>query len=153
MKISKPQREVLSSTAPITLFLAGVGSGKSHIAGIVSIDYIDKYPEVKGFIGANTHLQLSQSTLTRIFQVWASLGVYEYNDKTGTGHYVVDKKPPKHFHVIDSSFREYYGIISFINGCSVFIGSMENAKAHDGKEFGWGILDETKDTRDRKSVV
>jgi len=155
MKISKPQREVLSSTAPITLFLAGVGSGKSHIAGIVSIKYIKENPEVKGFIGANTHLQLSQSTLTRIFQVWASLGVYEYNDKTGTGHYVVDKKPPKHFHVIDSSFREYYGIISFINGCSVFIGSMENAKAHDGKEFGWGILDETKDTResDVKEVI
>jgi len=25
---------------------------------------------------------------------------------------------------------------------------MDNAKAHEGKEFGWAVLDETKDTEE-----
>lgn len=155
MRISQPQHEVISSASEITLFLAGVGSGKSHIAGLISYMFIQKYPGCKGFIGANTHLQLSQSTLTRIRAVWQQLGVVEYNDKTKQGHYVVDKKPPASFTILDNTLRDYYGTISFSNGCIVFIGSMENARAHDGKEFSWAILDETKDTResDVKEII
>ena len=37
----------------------------------------------------------------------------------------------------------------------IYQGSLENAKSHEGKEFAWAILDETKDTReeDVKEII
>jgi hypothetical protein len=154
MQISEPQHSILCSDSDISLFLAGQGSGKSHIGGLLAYRFISEFPQVRGFIGANTHTQLTQSTLIRIFEVWKSIGILEFNEKTGIGIYVVDKQPPKKWG-LDISLRDYYSTIVFKNGAVIFIGSLENAKAHDGKEFGWAILDEVKDTRERdiKEVI
>ena len=128
-KISEPQRAILKSTASLNLFLAGVGSGKTHVGGIISYRFIRKYPKCRGFIGANTYLQLTQSTLFRIREYWKSIGVTEY-DKTSNpyGLYVVNKKPPAHFDTKGHNFDDYYGIISFVNGCVVFTGSLDHAE-------------------------
>ena len=154
--ISEPQRAILKSTKAMNLFLGGVGSGKTYLLGIKTYQLIKKFPEVRGFIGANTAMQLTQSTLFRIREYWKSIGIIEY-DKEGAplGHYVVGKKPPAHFSVKTHNFDSYYNIISFINGCVVFIGSLENSAAHSGKEMGWAVLDETWDTReeDVKEII
>lgn len=154
--ISEPQKAILKSTASLNLFLAGVGSGKTFIGGLISYRFIRQFPQCRGFIGANTYLQLTQSTLFRIREYWKSIGVTEY-DKTSNpnGLYVVNKKPPDHFNTTGHNFDEYYGIISFINGCVVFTGSLDHAIAHYGKEFSWSILDETKDSdeTDVKEVI
>jgi hypothetical protein len=147
---------MLKSKSNINLLLLGVGSGKTHFIGIKSYQFIKKFPSVRGFIGANTYLQLQQSTLFRIREYWKSIGVIEY-DKISrpSGQYVVSKKPPSHFNTENHNFDEYYGIISFINGAVIFIGSMDNAVAHEGKEFGYAFLDETKDTdeSDVKEII
>lgn len=145
---SKPQYDIIASDAQVNLFLAGQGAGKSHTGGIISYFFISNYPSCWGFIGANTDMQLSDSTLDRIFKVWKLFGLDEYDDKAKSGHYIVDKRPPSHFKTDGHNFRNYRNKISFANGCVVFIGSLENYKAHDGKEFAWAILDETKDTRE-----
>lgn len=145
--VSKPQIKILNSVKHINLFLAGVGSGKTHLGGIKSYQFIKKYPEVRGFIAANTYLQLTQSTLFRIREYWKGIGVKEYDKNTNpNGQYVVNKKPPSEFKTENHNFDDYYGIISFRNGCVVFTGSMDRAEVHSGKEFGWAILDEVKDT-------
>lgn len=154
--VSAPQKAILRSTKSLNLFLAGVGSGKTFIGGILSYRLIKKYPKVRGFIGANTYLQLTQSTLFRIREYWKSIGVVEYDKNINPhGLYVINKKPPSHFNTENHNFDEYYGIISFINGCVVFTGSLDHAIAHYGKEFGWAILDETKDSdeTDIKEVI
>ena len=154
--VSRPQARILESTQPVSLFLGGVGSGKTHLLGIKTYQLISKFPRVRGFIGANTYLQLQQSTLFRIREYWKSIGIVEY-DKVSRpqGQYVVSKKPPPHFSIEGHNFDEYYSIVSFINGGVIFIGSLDNAKAHDGKEFGWAVLDETKDTdeSDVKEII
>lgn len=145
--VSHPQIRILNSVKHINLFLAGVGSGKTHLGGIKSYQFIKKYPLVRGFIAANTYLQLTQSTLFRMREYWKSVGVNEYNKETNpSGQYVVNKKPPANFKTDNHNFDDYYGIISFKNGCVIFTGSMDRAEAHSGKEFGWAILDEVKDT-------
>lgn len=149
IRFSKPQEFVITSTQSILLFLAGVGSGKTFIIGFLSGYFIKYYPKVAGFIGANTYMQLSQSTLLRVYKVWEDIyGWVEGED------YVVNKKPPKLF---DRWFTmtDYRSTISFKSGALVFIGSLDNAKAHDGKEFGWAFLDETKDSRedDVKDII
>ena len=149
-KLSAPQEYVLTSTKEINLFLAGVGSGKTHLGGLISGSYIQKFPHIRGFIGANTYNQLNTSTMLRIREVWKELFNWEADRD-----YVVGKQPPAGFSKEGHNFDRYDGIVSFKNGAIVFIGSLDNAKAHDGKEFGWAILDETKDTREQdvKEVI
>lgn len=148
LKFSKPQRKVLLSRQALTLNMAGQRSGKSHIIGFMSGHYITNFPRVKGFIGANSYMQLSQSTLVRVTAVWREVfGYFEYDAKRNPGgHFVVDKVPPAHFEQFET-YKDYRNIISFINGGIIYVGSLDNYKAHDGKEFGWAHLDETKDTK------
>lgn len=148
--LSEPQTAVLETRKPQTLNMAGQGWGKSRLIGYSSGMFITDFPEIKGFIGANTDMQLTQSTLVPVFKAWAeTYGYEEYDSKTNpSGAYVIDKKPPFHFKK-NHKLRRYGNTISFYNGAIVFLGSLENYKAHDGKEFGWAHLDETKDTKEK----
>lgn len=128
--------------------LCGVGTGKSYTAGYISYKYIQRFNKVKGFIGANFYQQLDKATLERCKEVWASFGLKEYTNSNAAGVYVVNKQPPAHFVKDLHQINDYRGVISWINGAVIFTGSMDNAVAHDGKQFGWLILDETKDTKE-----
>lgn len=147
--LSEPQTAVLETRKAQILNMAGQGGGKSRVIGYSSGMFVTDFPMVKGFIGANTEMQLTQSTLAAVFKSWAeTYGYEEYDPKNNpAGAYVVDKKPPLHFTKYHK-FRRYGGIVSFYNGATIFLGSLENYKAHDGKEFGWAHLDETKDTKE-----
>lgn len=149
VEISDPQAAVMASRQQLTLDMAGQGGGKSQIIAYLTGSMIENFPQVKGFIGANTYLQLSQSTLTRIFETWTKLyGYTEYDAKGNpSGVYVLDKKPPMHYERLHR-FKNYDNVISFWNGAVIFVGSLDNYKAHDGKEFGYAHLDETKDTEE-----
>jgi len=149
LKFSKPQQYIISSLQSICLFLAGVGSGKTYIIGFLSGYFIKYFPEVPGFIGANTYMQLSQSTLFRVKVVWEEIYGWKENQD-----YVISKRPPKAYER-NLEFTDYRSIVSFKSGAVVFVGSLDNAKAHDGKEFAWAFLDETKDSReeDVKDVI
>ena len=150
IEVSAPQDYFLSTSQDVNLFMAGIGSGKSHVGGIISVDFIKNFPMVDGFIGANTYKQLNDSTMKRIKAVWR-----EYFGLIEGVHYVSNIKPPKHFNTKGHDFDSYDGIISFVHGTVVYKGSLDNALAHEGKEFGWAILDETKDSResDVKEII
>lgn len=146
---TRPQLEIYNSTQNFNLFMAGIGSGKSHIGGRTSLKYITNYPEVRGFIGANSYGQLSKSTLEKFQKAWALSGIHEDN------HYVIDKQPPPHFRRYGEKLKSYANTISFGNGCLVYLGSMDSYKLIDGMEFAWAMLDETKDTKEEavKEVI
>lgn len=153
---SWPQYDIISSRQQVNLFLSGQGGGKTFIGGVVSGNLITSFPKMYGFIGANTYTQLSDSTLKRIRAVWKEdFGWSEWSKVNPHGNYVVDKQPPAHFSIEGHDFDTYHGKICFETGTVIFKGSLENYKAHDGKEFGWAILDETKDTREEavKEVI
>lgn len=146
--LSEPQTWVMAVRAANILNMAGQGGGKSAVIGYSSGMFVQEFPRLRGFIGANTENQLSQSTLAAVFKIWEiTYGLTQY-DKTEnpTGAFVVDRRPPAHFAKFHR-LRSYRNTISFWNGALVYIGSLENYVAHDGKEFAWAHLDETKDTR------
>ena len=149
INLSDPQIAVFEARTPLILDMAGQGAGKTLNIGFDTWVKIKLLPKVKGFIGANTYLQLSQSTLNRCFETWKTLeGWTEYNKQTNPdGVYVVDRKPPAHF-IQYEKLKSYHNTICFQNGTMIFTGSLDNYKAHDGKEFGWAHLDETKDTKE-----
>ena len=146
--LSQPQIAVKQSRTPLVLDMAGQGAGKTLNIGFDTFEKIRAVPQIKGFIGANTYLQLSQSTLNRAFATWKLLGGWEQYDKVSNpeGVFVVDRKPPAHFQQFEI-LKNYRNTICFANGCLIFTGSLDNYMAHDGKEFGWAHLDETKDTK------
>lgn len=133
----------METTAQRVLGQMGVGSGKSHCMGMIAFDFVSKNPEVRGFIGANTYGQLTKSTLDRIFKVWDEV----YGLKRNI-HYVVDIIPPANWPRIGPPLKDYANTISFNNGALIFLASLDNYKVIDGTEFGWALLDETKDTKE-----
>jgi hypothetical protein len=153
--ISLPQMAILTSVARINLFLAGVGSGKTFLDGAISRNLISRFPEVRGFIAANTYDQLNTSTLFRIREYWASTGITEWSKENPSGTYVSGKEPPQTWTKCKRNFDRFNNIISFCNGALIFTGSLDNAVMHSGKEFGWAILDETKDSKeeDVKEII
>ena len=155
LKVSKPQASILNSRQQVNLFLAGVGAGKTFLGAFISYILMQKFPNISGFIGANTYDQLNTSTLFRIRTVWREMGVREWSKDNPDGLYVAGVQPPRGFNTTNHAFERYNNIISFKSGNIIFMGSLDNAKSHDGKEFGWAILDETKDTReeDVKDII
>lgn len=147
---------ILRSSAAINLFMAGIGSGKSHLSGIKCYQIVQMFPDSIGFVGANFYDQLNTATLYRIREFWKSIGVTEYDkDANPHGLYTIGRKPPSHFRTETHNFKSYDNIISFVNGAVVFTGSMDNARAHEGKELNYAFLDETKDTdeTDVKEII
>lgn len=149
IKVSEPQNEVLNARGSIIADIAGQGAGKTVTIALSVGWRVLMFPDAKGFIGANTYKQLSNSTLTRLFfELQRVYGLAEYDRKSNPkGHYVVHVKPPGHWKKSKYRFDGYNGIMSFRNGATVFLGSLDNYKMHDGKEFAWAELDETKDTK------
>ena len=156
VKFSAPQKKVLKSRKPLTLFMAGQRSGKSHLMGFKSGIFVSNAPKIRGMIAANTYQQLTQSTMRAVKKVWKdNFGFTEYHPRGNpNGHYVVNQKPPLYFQAFEK-FDNYHGIISFVNGAVIFCASLKNYMAHDGKEIGWAELDETKDTKEEalKAVI
>jgi hypothetical protein len=149
ISVSDPQADIIETTAQLTLFMAGVASGKSHAIGIETGYFIKDYPYLILIIAANTHSQLSTSTLKRIFEVWADVyGWKQWNPKKGTGEYIVGKIPPAHFITFGEPLKSYDNIISFWNGAMIITASLENHTALDGVEAFGAWLDETKDTKE-----
>jgi hypothetical protein len=153
--VSLPQMSILESVANVNLFLAGTGSGKTHLGGILSINFINQFPEVRGAIFANSYDQLNTSTLFRIREYWSSIGVTEWSKENPNGTYVSGKEPPAHWIKCKRNFDRFNNIISFCNGGLIFTGSLDNYMSHSGKEFCWCLLDETKDTKEEalKEVI
>lgn len=142
MELTRPQLAIYNSKRNLNLFMAGIGSGKTHLGGHVSTKYIINYPKVRGFIGANSYGQLSKSTLVKFQKAWKENGLID------DIHYVIDKQPLAHFKIIGPKLKSYSNVISFSNGAMIFLGSLDNYKMIDGQEFGWAWLDETKDTKE-----
>lgn len=148
LELCEPQLKVFTTRKPLILVMAGQRGGKTYGMGIRSGKYVQYFPKVPGMIAANTYLQLTQSTMVEIRDVWKEKYNYTEYDRRANpdGVYVVNKQPPAHFkkHI---QFDNYYGIVSFRNGAVIYTASLDNYLAHEGKTLGWCELDETKDTK------
>jgi len=105
--------------------------------------FVSRFPEVVGFIGANTYGQLSKSTIRGVQKVWET----EFGLINGV-HYHMDKQPKENWPKLFPKLKSYENTITFNNGGLIFTGSLDNYSAWDGTELGWACLDETKDTKE-----
>lgn len=147
MQLSAPQYSFVTSTTNRNLSHCGQGFGKTHVEGIITALMVQHCPEAIGLIGANTYLQLSDATLFRIFEVWKDyFGWREFTASNPDGVFVIDKQPPPTFRPHGFTFKSNSNKIFFKNGAVIMTASLDNYMALDGREIGWAVLDETKDT-------
>jgi hypothetical protein len=132
---------------PYTHFamIGGVAIGKSFTGAHFAIYHIVNMPELTGFVGANTHDQLSQVSLRELMYWLDQLQL----------PYVIGKMPPASWG--PRRFKSYENILSVRVGqhcVSVFTRVLSEPNNLRGLEFSWYWIDETRDTpQDTHDVI
>jgi hypothetical protein len=122
-------------------FAGGVATGKTYTGSEFSIYNLETFPELTGFIGANTYDQLSQATLREFISHLEDQG-YDY---------VIDQKPPISWQT-QRQFKTYKNVISVRPKktkravVSILTRVLSDPDALRGIQFSWYWMDETRDT-------
>ena len=108
-------------------YRAGIGAGKSWIGSHYALEMAARNPTARGFIAANTYPQLSQTTLSTLYEVAAIYGV------------------PIHPRTPEAAAKKK--ALYLWNRVEVLCRSAEKGgyKLWDGFKCGWFWLDEPKD--------
>lgn len=121
VRLLNHQKNFLLSKSKYALLSGGVGSGKTFIGAHYVINKTNEDRETMGLIASNTYRQLNGVSLNTLFDVADDLGIkYNYNQKTS--------------------------VLNF-NGAKILCVSLTKFDDIRGYEFGWGWLDETRDTK------
>lgn len=127
----------LMATQLIKVLIAGRGFGKSFINGISIMIKVALMPRSRGlFIGA-TYTQILTNTLLPMKSAWEWFGYIEGID------YVVGKKPPAWFASPYQKPDRYENVITWWNGTTVVMGSMDRPQLIRGGNYDWSITDES----------
>jgi len=128
-----------------SLFIGGVGSGKTYVGARKALYKAIYHPKTLGLIAANTHTQLNQSTLVELWDGLAQMGFYEGDD------YVVNKRPPDRWK-IKSRFSRHNGVVTLKTGAQIVTRSLYNWRPILGLTLGWAWIDEARDA-DRRAFL
>ena len=118
----------------------GVATGKTATGSHFAVRMILEFPEVSGFIGANSYDQLSQATLREFFW-WLENYGFEF---------VVDRRPPEGWN-LQKRLKSYRNTMHVYNpetgnATLIYTRTLSAGEALRGMEFTWYWIDETRDT-------
>lgn len=121
----------------VKILIAGRGFGKSFINGISIMMKVASMPKSRGiFLGA-TYTQILTNTLLPMKSAWEWFGYYEGVD------YVIGKKPPPYFDKPYQKPDRYENVITWWNGTTVILASMDRPQLIRGGNNDWVISDES----------
>ena len=140
LAISRRQGAFLKIEEPYSLFVGGVGSGKTAGGARWAVrEALARSATIPGLIATNTYSQLHTVTLPAFLTVLEQLGKL----------YVFNRRPPAAWG--SSHFEKHDSILSIRLGgqrmTQVHCRSLQNEIPLRGLEFGWAWLDETRDTK------
>lgn len=128
--------EFLSASQRIKIFLGGRGVGKSTVIAGEDRLRMAEMPRAKFFLSSTTYAQILTKTLPAMESKWQEMGFVE-----GI-HYVVGKRPPKHFWKTLSPPRKFENTITFCNGYCRELLSMDRPDLARGGSYQGGDVDE-----------
>lgn len=140
--INDKQRELLMARQLTRLFLGGRGSGKSHTIGLSTRAKAGAMPRAKIGLASTTYNQILTKTLPAILACWDSLGLREHEGPEKPGHFVIGRKPPKHFDTPFSPPRKFANCITFRNGFTIEMISMDRPDLARGGSYDGFEVDE-----------
>jgi hypothetical protein len=141
--VNDKQKSFLATKAKRRCFQGGRGSGKSTVKGHLDAQRALNLPRAKVFTAGLTYNQVLNITMASAMAMWRFYGLHEYDPKTGMGHYVVCKKPPHHFYKPYQAPRNYKHAITFINGFTIEMLSMDRSDLARGGNYDGGDIDES----------
>lgn len=133
---NRKQIEFLQARQSVRTFLAGRGAGKSTVIGGTDLIRMREMPRAKGFLSSSTYNQILTKTLPAMESKWQETGM-----KDGI-HYVVGRRPPRHFDLPYQMPRKFENSVFFWNGyCREFL-SMDRPDLVRGGSYQFGDVDE-----------
>lgn len=141
--INSAQAKYFNSRAKYKTNIWGRGTGKSTCIGIDHIRRQQALPQANFFLGAPTYKQVLNNCLAPMEDIWIRRGMLEYDYRSKTGHYVIGQKPPRHFDKPYKPPRNYDNIITFWNGYTITMISMDRPYLVRSGNFDGGDFDET----------
>lgn len=134
--LNPKQRQFLTGKQPTKIFLGGRGSGKSDCLGTNQRLKMSALPRSKGFLASTTYNQIMTKTLPAILAAWGRYGLVE------DVHFVIGRKPPKHFDSPISPPKKYQNVISLQNGRTIEMISLDRPDLARGGSYDDGDIDE-----------
>lgn len=144
--LNRPQWEVIQSQAQETFLVAGLGTGKSFILGALSYIACRTSGGLFGLFAPDKGV-LKRSTLPQVQEAWERMEFYEGE------HYVVNRRPPKHWGVKPFSSLNSTGILTTIYGSYVILDGLDNFNAQRGTQYDEIWVDEFRDVREQARLV
>jgi hypothetical protein len=141
--VNEKQRQFLSSRQKRRTYVGGRGSGKTSVAGHQTRMEMNFLPRAKVFLAGLTYTQLLKNTVPAMADSWNSHGLREYDAKENFGHYVIGKRPPANWLKPYQAPRDYENVVTFLNGYSIQLLSMDRAELNRGGNYDGGHIDES----------
>jgi hypothetical protein len=126
----------LLADAIVRVLIAGRGFGKSFVNGIRILVRVLLLPRSTGMFLGKTYTQILSNTIMPMMNAW------EWYGYRRDVHYVIGKKPPKHFKHPYQRPERYENIISWWNGTIVRLGSFDRPQLMRGGSNDWVMNDE-----------
>lgn len=134
-----PQQEAFLIAALITVIVAGRRTGKTDsIAGPFVLKMMQRMSGSTGGIVVPTFKHGLTNTLPGLFAAFERWG-YKRDI-----HYVVGKKPPKHFAKPITEPADYEHVISFYNGSVAILISQDRPGSSNSLTLSWLLIDEAR---------
>lgn len=136
--LNKKQLQFKKARQKFRIWLGGRGSGKTNIEADAIQENMDEMPGSKGFLYGIDLVQMKTKELVEIQSVWERMGMVEWTPDYPMGDYVVGKKPPKGFKVVNK-YKKWENVVSFPDGCTIELIS-QNQRGNRGGSYDWGVI-------------
>lgn len=138
------QIQFLEATQRIKFALCGRAFGKSFLIGEHNIDKMKNLPGAKSALVGLTYKHIKTKTVLPMIRAWReNWGMEEYDDSTGTGDYVLYKKPPLSWRKnMLAPPGDWDNIISFPNGYHIELVSAVSLDYARGASYDAMDIDE-----------
>ena len=134
--LNNKQMQFLRAPQKSKVLVGGRGVGKSRVLAYVGAEKATLMPRSKGFLASTTYSQLLTKTWPAIAEAWEAMGYIE-----GI-HYVMGIRPPKHFKTAISPPKRFGNVVTFMNGRTVDLISMDRPELARGGSYDDGDIDE-----------
>ena len=114
----------------------GRGTGKGAALAGLHYQRMCSLPRAKFFLTSSTYGQILTKTLPPMLDKWHEIGLREGE------HYLVGRRPPEHWDRPFKPPKKFENIISFANGYTIEMMSMDRPKTLRGGSFDGGDVDE-----------
>jgi len=140
--LNDKQIEFAGAMQDTRVWIGGRGSGKSVMIGVSQRQKTGDLPRAKFFFSSSTYTQLLTKTLPPITKIWENFGLIEHIPGQQNGHYVVGKIPPRKWIRPYDAPRKYTNVITFMNGYTIELLSMDRPEIARGGSYDGGEIDE-----------